>query len=170
MATLILTIIGDDRPGIVDSLSGVIEAHDGNWEQSRMAHLANKFAGVLKISVADKRAEGLTKALQMLDGDGALRLSIERGGGPDLATSRSMSLQLVGQDHPGIVHDIAHALAECEVSIEELASDTESGSMSGGTLFRASLRIRVPDAIAEDQLRAILEGLANELMVDLTLD
>ena len=53
MATLVLTVVGDDRPGLVDALSGVIAAHDGNWEQSRMAHLAQKFAGILLVQVPD---------------------------------------------------------------------------------------------------------------------
>ena len=45
MATLVLTVIGRDRPGLVDTLSGVVAEHGGNWEESRMAHLADRFAG-----------------------------------------------------------------------------------------------------------------------------
>ena len=86
------------------------------------------------------------------------------------AVGRKMKLELVGQDRPGIVRDISHALASRGVSIEELVTDAVSGSMSGESLVRASAQLRVPADVATSQLRQALEALANDLMVDLTLD
>lgn len=170
MAKLILTVIGDDRPGLVDALAAAIDTNGGNWEQSRMAHLADKFAGILRVSVADGRLEALREALAALAGQG-LQVTVDRAGGEGRpAPGRSLQLELIGQDHPGIVHDIAHALAEHGVSIEELASDTESASMAGGTLFKASVRLWAPETVDGERLRAILEALADELMVDISLD
>jgi glycine cleavage system regulatory protein len=41
MATsLVVTVIGNDRPGIVERLSEVVLAAEANWEESRMARLA----------------------------------------------------------------------------------------------------------------------------------
>ena len=48
---LILTIIGEDKPGIVESLAEVIADHSGNWLESSMSHLAGKFAGILRVGV-----------------------------------------------------------------------------------------------------------------------
>ena len=70
MIALVLTLIGPDRPGIVDSVSEVVAAHGGNWLESRMAHLAGKFAGVLCVEVADDQAAALEDALSRLDVDG----------------------------------------------------------------------------------------------------
>jgi glycine cleavage system regulatory protein len=171
MASLVLTVIGDDRPGLVDALSGVIADHGGNWEQSRMAHLANKFAGILLVQIADARAEALVEALNQLQTDDLLHITAEAstaesaGGG-----YRILQLELVGQDHPGIVHDIAHTLAQRDISIEELSSETRSASMAGGELFHASARLRVPELLTRVDLQGILEALADELMVDVELD
>ena len=57
--SLVLTVIGADRPGIVEQLSDSVLAAGANWEESRMARLAGKFAGVLRVSVDAARADRL---------------------------------------------------------------------------------------------------------------
>ena len=51
MTDLVLTLIGPDRPGLVESLAKRVTAHGGNWVESRMAHLAGQFAGILRVEV-----------------------------------------------------------------------------------------------------------------------
>jgi glycine cleavage system regulatory protein len=46
--SLVLTVIGDDRPGLVERLSAAIGKHGGNWLQSSMSHLSGKFAGIVR--------------------------------------------------------------------------------------------------------------------------
>ena len=171
MASVVLTVIGDDRPGLVDSLAAVIDEHGGNWEESRMAHLANKFAGILLVRVADAKADQLLAALQTLDTETHLHITAEFSKSlPETQQYRTLQLELIGQDHTGIVHDIAHALAGQGISIEELTTETQSASMAGGTLFQAQAQLKVPYSVVNEQLRDVLESLANELMVDITLD
>ena len=86
------------------------------------------------------------------------------------AGGRTVSLEVTGQDHPGIVRDLSHALAALGISIEEMRSETRSASMSGGALFNASLRLSVPSSVSVDDLRESLEALANEIMVDIELE
>jgi glycine cleavage system regulatory protein len=169
MATLVLTVMGDDRPGLVDALAGVVEEHGGNWEQSRMAHLARKFAGILLVSVPDEQAAALHAALDALQTGGVLHVIVERGGEPQAPGHRRLSLELLGQDRAGIVHDIAHALAERGVSIEELETGTRSASMGGGTLFHAEATLLAPENVPVHELELALEALANELMVNIEL-
>ena len=72
MATLTLTCIGDDRPGLVSDLSGAIKAYGGSWERSQMARLAGKFAGILQVEVPDEHAEALVGQLTALTAVGLL--------------------------------------------------------------------------------------------------
>lgn len=168
MASLVLTLIGQDRPGLVSSLSEKIVAFDGNWLESRMARLAGKFAGILLVSVPETNVEALTKALQGLESQG-LRVTVEKSRGEKVVQSHYLfTLELVSQDRPGIIHDISHALAELGASIEELTTQYISGSWSGENLFQAMIRLRVPEDVTSKELREILEGLANELMVDIS--
>ncbi len=176
MATLVLTVIGDDRSGLVSALSGVIAEHGGSWERSQMARLAGKFAGIVCVAVPDDRAEALTAALAPLGAQGLLDVTVERGGdtigatdGSDGGDGTVLSLELVGADRPGIVHDITRVLAAHHVSIEELHTDTRPAPMSNDMLFEARARLVAPPTVGTTELREVLEELANELMVDLSL-
>ena len=51
MPNLVLTLIGPDRPGLVEAVAQPIAANGGNWLESRMAHLGGKFAGILRVDV-----------------------------------------------------------------------------------------------------------------------
>jgi glycine cleavage system regulatory protein len=169
-ASLILTIVGADRPGLVNLISDRVTAFGGNWLESRMANLAGQFAGIVHLHVPESNVEPLIVAFRDLEAHG-LQIVVTRGTeGASGAPGRRIRLEVVGQDRPGIVRDISHALASRGVSIEELVTDGVSGSMSGESLVRGSAQLRVPAHVSTAQLRAALEALANDLMVDLTLD
>lgn len=167
--SLVVTVIGNDRPGIVERISDAVLASGANWEESRMARLAGKFAGVLRISVATERADDLAATLTSA-AVGDLTVVVERSGAVPDTGARMVRLELVGHDHPGIIRDISRALAQDRVNIEELETDVTSAPMSGEQLFRAKAHLRLPPTITTDALRARLEALAGELMVDISLD
>ncbi len=166
--SLVVTIIGNDRPGIVERLSEVVLAAGANWEESRMAQLAGKFAGILHINVTPANAVTLTSDLRAMSSDG-LTIVVESSGTPADGASRTVRLELVGNDHPGIVRDISRVLAQYQVNIEELETGVSGAPMSGERLFRARAQLRLPAAVSTESLRERLEALAGELMVDLTL-
>lgn len=169
-ATLILTVLGKDRPGLVSALSEQIARHGGNWLESRMARLAGEFAGIVRVSVPEESAEALTAALLGLAAEG-LRVSVERGlGEAAAAPALGFTVALMGHDHPGIIRDVTQALAARGVNIEELTTELVSGSMSGTPLFRASARLSAPPGIKAGELREALERLAGDLMVEIALD
>ena len=170
MTTLILTVIGDDRSGLVEALSSVVTRHGGNWHRSSMARLGSKFAGIVEVSVAETRVDDLTAELGPLEAQGLLDITVERvTGTPPAADGPRWELRLVGQDRPGIVHEIAHALARSGVSIEELQTSTGSAPMSAEILFEASAVLVATTGADRDALATELEALANELMVDIEL-
>jgi glycine cleavage system regulatory protein len=171
MATLVLTVIGDDRSGLVSALSGVIADHGGSWERSQMASLSGKFAGIIQVIVPDNHAEHLVADLEPLGAQGLLDVTVERGAdeaptGPEMAR---LTLELVGADRPGIVHDISRVLASRQVSIEELHTATREAPMAGGLLFEATATLLAPVGASLTDLQVVLEELANELMVDLSM-
>jgi len=169
MADLVLTLIGPDRPGLVEAVAEPIAANGGNWLESRMAHLAGQFAGILRVEVPDEKASALVEALKKLEQRG-LRVTLESGPRPAApARRRILVLDLVGLDRPGIVRDISHVLAERGVNIEELTTDRTTAPMSGELLFRSRARVDVPERLDAVELRSRLERLAQDLMVQVTL-
>ncbi len=167
--SLVVTVIGNDRPGIVERLSEVVLAAGANWEESRMARLAGKFAGILRISVETANADSLASGLRALASDG-LTIVVESSAETSTETFRTVRLDLVGNDHPGIIRDISRVLAQHHVNIEELETGVSGAPMTGEQLFRARVRLRLPAAVTTEWLRGRLESLAGELMVDVALD
>src|SRR6476661_6892035 len=147
MATFILTVFGDDRPGLISELSAPMSAHRASWERSQLSRLAGKFAGIVVVAVADERQEALVADLTALQSP-ALQVALERTDLPAERESQRLHLDLLGADHPGIVAEISASLAARQVSIEELTTDVHEAPMAGGTLF---------------------EALADELMVEIRL-
>ena len=166
---LVLTVIGDDRAGLVRALSDVVAAHDGNWESSQVAELAGKFAGVVVVSVPEARQEELTNALGGLSG--LLEVATHPAGesGEDTA-GRELSIHLLGNDHPGIVREVSSTLEAHGLSIARMETLTRPAPMAGGTLFEAGLTAFVPDGVDSATVREALEALAAEILVDLTVD
>ena len=170
MATsLVLTFIGRDRPGLVNALAWKVAAAGGNWLNSRLAHLAGEFAGIVLVSVPDAQVFALTAALRELEESG-LRVTVKasRAGGGRLRET-AIDLNLVGHDRPGIVRDVTEVLLGLGVSIEEFTSDIESAPFTGEEMFRLTARLIVPENVAGEELRAALEKLAGEIMVDVTV-
>jgi glycine cleavage system regulatory protein len=169
-AYLVLTVLGEDRPGLVEAVSQAIAAHGGNWLESRMSRLAGKFAGILRASVPEMQTEALTTALRDLEMRG-LRMLIEWSDSDEPARAYQLfKLHLIGNDRVGIIRDISQALAAYGVNIDELNTDYVSAPMSGEPLFKAAALIRVPHDVALADLQANLDDLAHELMVDIDVE
>lgn len=166
---LVLTLLGEDRPGLVELLSQIIAAHEGNWLESRMSHLAGKFAGILRASVPAVQTEALTQALHRLEAQG-LRIMLEWSA-TDTPPSRyqRLKLDLLGHDRPGIIRDISHALVWRGINIDELQTEYTSAPMSGVMLFKATAYLRVPPEVVIAEFQDNLEQVAHDLMVDVTL-
>ncbi len=166
---LVFTVIAEDRSGLVEKIADVIAGAGGNWIESSMARLGGEFAGIVRISVPAENSSQLTAALEALGLDG-IDITLRSGQGNDNETlGASAHLDLVSQDHPGILRDITHILSEHKVSIEHLETSVEAGSMQGGFLFKASADLRLPSGLTPAQLSDALQATAADLMADISL-
>lgn len=168
--SLVLTILGKDRPGLVDAIAQTVADHGGNWLESRMAHLAGQFAGILRVEVDTEQASALQAALGSL-AEGGLESSVQTDTGTVVAADKpAIRLSLVGQDRPGIVREISRVLATHGVNVEELNTECISAAHTGQTLFQAAAQLRLPDGLTTEALRSALEAVASDMMVDLSLE
>lgn len=168
--SIVLTVIADDQPGIIETVSKALKNHDGNWTQSSMSSLAGQFAGILLASVPSDKTDACLAELKALESEG-LRIIVRTGADEAQTESvREYSMQLLGNDHPGIVHDITRVLARHEVSVIDFETSVEGASMGGGELFRARAQLLVPESSDVFALESELEDIANDLMVDIRFE
>jgi glycine cleavage system regulatory protein len=163
-----MTIIGPDRPGLVELVAGIVADHDGNWLESQMARLGGHFAGILRILVPAEHEAVLTNALRDLQNQGlTIVVHPDQPDAPACAQFSAL-LEIMGQDRPGIVRQISRALAAFGVNVEELHTECVSAPMSGEALFKAVAKLRLPADRDAAELRKALEKIAADLLVDIS--
>ena len=163
---LALTVIANDRPGIVERIADVVTRAGGNWLESSMSRLAGKFAGILLVDIAEEGQGALLTALEQLQHQG-IRVTGEACSSLHAADGEHVTLTVVGNDRPGIVGEISGILAKLQVNVEELNTHCEDAPMSSEILFRASATLQLPQDLDRGRLQQILESVSDDLMVEL---
>lgn len=165
---LVMTVIGQDRPGLVESVADLVASHGGNWLESRMSRLGGHFAGILRVEVPAEKEQALVSELKALSSRGLSVVvhSDQRKAEPP--AGRVRVLEIVGQDRPGIVRQISHALVGYGVNVEELQTECASAAMTGEMLFKARAKLRVPESADIEKIREKLEKIASDLIVDIS--
>jgi glycine cleavage system regulatory protein len=169
MTTLVLTVVGDDRVGLVKALADVVSANCGNWERSHLAELAGTFAGVVVVTVPDRQADQLRAALEPLDGLLNVAVRAAARDKEPVAARRQVRLELLGNDQPGIVAAVSGILARHDVGVADLQTATREAPMAGGMLFEATAVLTAGSDPPLEAVRADLEQLATEILVDLSV-
>ncbi|MAS95473.1 MAG: glycine cleavage system protein R [Verrucomicrobiales bacterium] len=168
--SVIVHVIGPDRPGLVEQLSAVIRAASGNWEGSRLVQLAGQFSGMVQVVIEEEKVPALRDSLAELE-DSGLHTSIAHitKGDEETASDSGLSydLEVVGQDRQGIVAVISKTLAAEGVNVVELTTDCTLAPWSGERLFKTNARLLVPDSIDAADLLQKIETIAGDLMVEL---
>jgi glycine cleavage system regulatory protein len=165
-SSLIITILGTDRSGLVKSLSNVIKNHKGNWQESRMVRMDGRFAGLAHVSIDEEQRDALTQTLLALQSDD-LQLLIKQSENT-LPSRTTLSLELLGNDRQGIIHDITHQLNALNVNIEKLQSEQRIAPMSNETLFYAAIELGLPEGVTEADIQQAFEAVSDSLMMDVT--
>lgn len=167
---LILSVLSDDRPGVTKRIAELVAKQQGNWLESRLTQLAGKFAGVIRIRVAEERVDDLRNATNALAEQGIRVLVEELQTMTQLDQGRTATFSAVGPDRPGIVLEITQALTQYNINIADLNTNCSSMPYSGEPLFEAEGLLHVPTGTDLDQLAGQLDAIADALGIDIILE
>jgi glycine cleavage system regulatory protein len=168
--SLVVTVMGPDRPGIVRMLSDRAQRYGANWAASRLSRLAGEFAGMVHFEVPPENATALADSLRGLERSSGLKLVIAKSDSAPVPTGqRGVELELVGNDRVGIVSNLTRILADSGVSIEHINTELVGTTPSGPRTFKIVAHLLVPNTLSSDELRRRLETVASEMMVDIAL-
>lgn len=168
--SLVVTVMGPDRPGIVSLLADKAQRFGANWAASRLGNHAGEFAGVVHFEVPRENAEPLAAALRGLESSSGLRLVVAQSDGAAAPTGlRAIDVELVGEDRPGIVSSLTRMLAESGVSVENMQTEIMGQATGGKRSFKVDAHLLVPKVLDSETLRGKLEALANEMTLDIAL-
>ena len=162
--SLVMTLLGPDRPGLVEAVSTTVAEHGGNWLESRMSRLGGQFAGILRIECPVDQADSLAANLRALSVKG-LAVQVIAGAPVEAEPRTEVRIDVVGNDRPGIVRRLAAAIVAGGGNVEELTTTLESAPMSGHPLFHATGRVSLRADADPSLLAAAIEDLGHDLSV-----
>lgn len=163
MNHIIISCIGADRKGIVDTLSNIINAHDGNWQTSSLHHLSGFFAGVIEVAVSEEKTQALISTLHDIDG---LNCQIEIAKSNPEKINSTLVLELTANDRPGIIQEISSVIHRQGGNLIKVVSSQASAPHTGQLMFKAKVKIAMNETDT-DELISALEHIADDLMVDI---
>jgi len=166
MKTLVLTMVGKDRPGLINLLSNIIVDHQGDWIDSHFGRLAGQFAGIAEISLPAAQVAALTDKLTQLEG---LQISLQDGE-PQATSEHLVKFLVTANDRQGIVKEISDCLLSHSVNVLQMETHRSHAPNWGGELFGAEIIAELPESMSEDQLQQQLESLSDDLVVDMEFD
>ena len=162
MKPIIIAIMGQDKPGLVDALAKCVYSHNGNWQGSSFARMAGQFTGFVEVHV-ENEAPLLAAINDIPDLDVMSVASATTEHGPQ----QTLSVDVMGNDKPGIVQELTHILNQFNLNIVSFDSRCESAPNWGNLMFKATATITVPDEFDQHALQDALEGVANDFVVDI---
>lgn len=165
MKTLVATLIGPDKTGLVKQLATLIKQHHGSWQASAMSELAGYFAGIVEIRVPEEHSESLTHALSELP-DFQVQL-VEGSHQPP--QGQTLRLTVTANDRLGIVDEVTDILNQLNISVKTLKTDSHPAPITGIMLFEANSTLTLPHGQTLNDLQTRLEALSDDLVVDIDL-
>jgi glycine cleavage system regulatory protein len=162
--SLVMTVLAPDRTGIVKRLSEMVADHGGNWLESRMARMSGQFAGILRIECDETSVDALVAVLEALSSEG-ISVQVKREASSDIPKRVQLTLDVVGNDRPGIVKALSAAIASAGANVEDLHTALESAPMSGHPLFHAKGVVSLPNDLSSEALIESIESLGEDLSV-----
>jgi len=169
MAKLVLTVVGNDRPGLVTALSTAVVEAGGNWLESQLGRVAGTFAGVVLVELPDANVATLEQTASALTEGGVLDITFtpaDRSG--PLAPGESLHVAVLGKDRPGIVREVSGALASLGATILSLSTQTRDTPMGDGVIFEADADVWLPLNVTPEAVQLSIEALSHDVVVDLT--
>ena len=167
LRVLAVTVLGDDRPGIVAELTAALAELGGNLEDSTMTLLRGHFAMVVLVRT-DAPMSQVETALEPLGESGALSVDVRElteSAAPDAtAHGRLWALRVHGADRPGIVAEITRVVAEHGGNIVDL------GTRLGTGLYVLLAEVALPPGADPDPLGDALRTAAATLGVRVHFD
>lgn len=164
MQHIIISFIGDDRPGIVDNISSIIKQYQGNWQTSSLHHLSGLFAGIIEVTIDKKHESDLCHELKSIP-----HLNLQLAIAPEhkTPTSEKIILELTANDRSGIINNISSVIHQHQGNLIKLVSNQQSAAHSGQVMFTAKAHIQIEESAIDNMIES-LESIADDLMVDIS--
>lgn len=175
MKKMLITVNGEDQPGIIAKISGLLFARGANLEDISMTLLEGQFAMMMAVSLPSRRTvTSILEALKLLEASPwSLHCDVTvlsaRAVSRSKHAARSLShvITAFGKDRTGIVFEVSRALAGLRVNITDL--DSRILGKGSKANYAMLLEVDVPSADVLKKLRPLLVRVAKKLKIEIQM-
>lgn len=168
---LVISALGNDKPGIVNELSKAILDHGGNINESRMMVLGGEFAMMLLVTGNQDSIENINSKLDQIAETLGLTLIAKETHQQESKQKRlPYQVTVISMDHPGIVHEISDFLSSRNLNIEEIETTTYPAAHTGTPMFSLEMTISIPADSSVRVLRDEFITFCDDLNLDANLE
>jgi glycine cleavage system transcriptional repressor len=165
----VLTVLGVDRPGLVDEVSAFVLDCGGNLEDSRMVNLRGQFAIMMLVAGPETVMVRLRDKLGTLRREGGVHAELTEAEVDQPCTVGATipyRLTTTAMDHPGLMQSIAHLLRAMNVNIESADTMLCCAPVTGTPLFEMEFVLSVPTETSVAELCEAVGRVADDLNMD----
>jgi len=142
---LVISTLGEDHPGVVDTLSKAILDQGCNIEDSRMTVLGGEFAAILLVQGKWNTVAKVENALPELERQLGMTIISKRTGKRTVeADLLPYAVDVISMDHPGIVNSLTGFFSERGINIEDLTTSTYAAAHTGTPMFAVHMTVGIP--------------------------
>lgn len=164
---LAISMLGEDRPGLIDELSATILGCGCGFGDSRASVLGSEFALQMLASGQWNTIAKLENALPPLAEKLGLQLATKRTEPrSDQAERLPYLVEVIALDQPGIVQSFAGFFARLRINVEELVTSCYPASHTGAQMYSLSMTIGIPADHPIAELREAFLDHCDQLNLD----
>ncbi len=168
---LVISAIGEDKPGIINALSKEATRNQCNILDTRMTVLGGEFALLMMISGQPAAIESAAGALSAAADKLGLTTILKRTQPRKASTSsRPYRVEVVAIDHPGIVTEIAGFFSSRDMNIEEMETGAYAAAHTGTPMFSLEMTVNIPGTVAVAGLKDAFIAFCDERNLDATIE
>ncbi|TCK17414.1 glycine cleavage system transcriptional repressor [Thiogranum longum] len=168
---LVIAALGEDKPGLVDRLSGWVTDSGCNIADSRMTVLGGEFAVLLLVTGNWNNLAKLENQCDAMQDQLGMTLHIKRTEQrPAEGDYLPYGVDVVALDHPGIVHNLASFFSQRNINIQDLSTSTYAAAHTGTQMFAVHMVLDVPASTHIATLREEFLDFCDRLNLDAVIE
>ena len=160
---IMVTVNGSNQADLVKILSEKTHALGGKWLNSKISHIDDYFAGLIKIEIGSDHVERVVADFKSL----AIHVEAVVLGSAIQQTLAHLDLNIDAKDRPGLVHDISQVLSDHSIKVENMECHRLGLADISGTVFTSQFKIAVADNFNKEELLDSLQDISKDLVIDL---
>lgn len=163
MQAMVLSVVGKDKPGLIEQIAKCVNDADGNWLKSSFCHLSGHFAGFVEVMLPQQNHNTLVQACHTLS---SLQITLVPAAVDDANKHQVLEIIVTGNDRKGIISDISHKLTNLNVSIKEMDTKCDAAPNWGSPIFTAEMTLACDESMDIDDVKEALEQITDDLVVE----